>query len=103
MIGIALLLVLIIFELIADIFAKEWSLSGSLPKASVAFIAYFLANTAWLFAMRKGITLSRGAIIFSVASAILALIVGVLIYKEPTSKYQIVGAIFGIVALALLA
>ena len=103
MIGTIFLLALIGFEFFADIFAKQWSLSGSLAKLALAFLAYLLANSAWLWALRKGISLSRGALLFSVSSAILAFAIGVLIFKEPTSRFQLLGALFGIIALILLA
>ena len=102
MIGTILLITLIILELIADIFAKQWSIGGTRLKWILAFLAYMAANAAWLWAMRKGISLSKGALIFSIASAILALIVGIGIYKEEIGRFQILGIVLGIISLFLI-
>lgn len=103
MIWIFPLVILIVFEAIADIFAKEWSLGKrSGIYAVLALVAYLLANSSWLIALKNGSGLARGAIIFSVASAILAAIIGLLFYKEELSTVQIVGFFIGIVSIALL-
>ncbi|MEK7209130.1 MAG: EamA family transporter [Patescibacteria group bacterium] len=97
------LAVLVLFELIADVLAKEWSLRNyPLILATAALLGYLIANTSWLIALRYGSGLARGAIVFSVASAILATGVGLLVYKEQLSFIQIIGAMLGIVALILI-
>ncbi len=97
------LAILVFFEFLADIFAKEWSLRNY-PwwLAMFALISYLLANTSWLYALRSGSGLARGAIVFSVSSAILATLVGVLFYREELSQTQIVGSVLGIIALFLI-
>lgn len=94
--------ILIIFEAIADVLAKEWSLHGLWIRAAGALLAYLLANTFWLFALKNGSGLGRGAIIFSVASAILATIIGFVFYKENLTTLQIVGILIGIVSMVLI-
>jgi len=95
--------ILILFEAIADILAKEWSLgSRSIFYAVVALIAYMLANTSWLISLRYGSGLARGAIIFSVASAVLASIIGIIFYKESLSIVQIAGIALGVVSITLI-
>lgn len=94
--------ILILFEIVADIFAKEWSLHGHYIRWSGAILAYVLANTFWLFALKNGSGLARGAIIFSVASAILATMIGIVLYKEELSRMHIAGIIVGIVSLVLI-
>lgn len=96
------LILLILFESLADIIAKEYSLHGGKIRWAGAILGYVTANAFWLWALKSGSGLARGAIIFSVASAILAAIIGILLYKETLNKYQIIGVIFGIVALILI-
>jgi len=96
------LLLLIIFEAVADIFAKEWSMHGNMIRWIGAIASYVVANTFWLYALKNGSGLGRGAIIFSVASAILAAIIGFLFYKEQISKTQLFGVFFGIISLVLI-
>jgi len=93
---------LIIFEIIADIFAKNWSMQRTAWLAVASLACYLIANSFWLFALKNGSGLGRGAVIFSVATAIIAVILGILFYKEPANKLQIVGLFLGIVAIVLL-
>lgn len=92
---------LIAFEAIADIFAKQWSL-GSKYFWILALTAYMIGNIFWLFALKNGSGLSRGAIIFSLVSEMLAICIGLLYYHESVSRIQITGMILGIVSLFLI-
>lgn len=96
------LILLIILESVADIFAKEYSLKGSWYWWVLAIGGYIAANIFWLWAIRAGSGLAKGAIIFSVASAILAIILGVYIYGEQTNKFQFAGMIMGVISLMLI-
>lgn len=96
------LALLIFFEAVADIFAKNWSIHKSVWVAVTSLTFYLIANSFWLFALKNGAQLGRGAIIFSVASAIIAILLGVLLYKEPVSKLQTAGLILGVVSIILL-
>lgn len=92
---------LIAFEIIADILAKEWSLKFKPLFWIGAIIAYVIANAFWLFALKYGSGLARGAAIFSVATTIFAIIIGAF-YKESITQIQWVGISIGIVALILI-
>lgn len=97
------LIILVLFEAIADIFAKEWSLGKrSIMWAALSLVAYLLANSSWLIALKHGSGLARGAVIFSVASAVLAVIIGLVFYKERMSGMQIMGIAIGLISIILL-
>lgn len=96
------LIILIIFEALADVLAKTWSLKNVWWYGASALLAYVLANTFWLFALRQGAELGRGAVIFSVASAILAVIIGVVGYREHINYIQLIGMVLGIIALVFI-
>ena len=96
------LALLIFFEIIADIFSKEWALHGSWIFWIGAIAGYIIANIFWLFAIRGGSGLARGAVIFSVASAIIAVLLGVLLYKEHLNINQMIGVALGIISLILI-
>lgn len=103
MVWIIPLAILIFFEAIADIFAKEWSLGNrSIVYAVLSLLGYLLANSSWLIALKYGSGLARGAIIFSVASAILASVIGIVFYKEHLSLIQLVGVFLGIFSIILI-
>src|ERR1035437_5619303 len=93
---------LIIFEAVADIFAKEWSLKDNPVFWICSISGYIIANTFWLYAIKNGSGLARGATIFSVASAIIAILIGLVFYKESITTIQFVGMVVGIIAIILI-
>lgn len=92
----------IIFELIADVLSKEWSLRPRILFLIGGILFYLIANVAWLIALRYGVGLARGVSIFSVACAIMAIIIGYIFYKESISYIQFAGIILGAVSLILI-
>ena len=96
------LLLLVAFELIADVLAKQFAISGKPAFAVLSIAGFVAANTAWLASLRTGAELGRGAILFSVLSAIGAVFIGLVIYHEKASSLQLVGLVLGVVAVALL-
>ncbi len=96
------LLLLVAFELLADILAKQFSLNGRYIFAILSLIGFLAANTAWLISLRTGAELGKGAVLFSVLSGIGAVLIGVLVYHEKTTPWQVVGLILGIAAIACL-
>ena len=96
------IILLIIFELIADVFSKEYALKGTWPYWLAAIAGYIVANAFWLYAIRGGSGLARGAVLFSVGSAVFAVLIGIFIFKETVYVNQIIGTILGIIALFLI-
>ena len=92
----------VVFELIADVLSKQWSLTPSLLFLIGGIGFYLIANIAWLFSLRYGVGLARGVSIFSVVCAVVALIIGVVVYKESVSRVELFGIILGIVSLVLI-
>ncbi|NCB20818.1 MAG: hypothetical protein EOM88_02755 [Clostridia bacterium] len=83
----------------ADIFAKNWSLSRHWYLAAISLLMYLTANSFWLVALKNGSGLGRGAIVFSLFSAIIAVLLSVFIYHESFSRLQALGLVMGILAL----
>ncbi|GER86693.1 hypothetical protein KDW_08550 [Dictyobacter vulcani] len=96
------LLILVAFELVADILAKQFAISGKYTFAILSIAGFIAANAAWLVSLRTGAELGKGAVLFSVLSAIGAVIVAVLIYHEKVTTYQVVGLVLGVIAIAFL-
>ena len=96
------LLLLVVFEACADIVAKYFSITNKLYIAIAALGLYVIGNIFWLVSLKNGAELATGAIIFSVASEVLAILIGLLIYHEEISKLQGIGLILGIISLVLL-
>ena len=96
------LAILIFFEFVADVLAKKWSLLGGAVLAGGALAAYMLANTFWLFALKNGSGLARGATIFAVGSTVVAILIGIIMYHESVTRAQFVGMVLGIVSLVFI-
>ncbi|MFO0743684.1 MAG: EamA family transporter [Candidatus Paceibacterota bacterium] len=94
--------ILVFFEMVADILAKNWSLRGGWYLASFSLLGYMLANVFWLFALKNGSGLTKGAIIFSISSAVVATILGVFFYKEDISTIQMIGVFLGLISLIFI-
>lgn len=96
------LLLLVAFELVADILAKQFSLDGKLVLAILSIVGFVAANIAWIISLRTGAELSKGAVLFSILSGIGAVVIGIFVYHEEVGPFQIVGLILGIAAIAFL-
>jgi multidrug transporter EmrE-like cation transporter len=96
------LLLLVAFELLADICAKQFGLTGKVLFGVLSILGYVVANLAWLLSLRSGAQLGRGSIIFATLSGVGALLLGLLVYHEPVSVPQVIGMVLGIGAIALL-
>ncbi len=96
------LLLLVAFELVADILAKQFAQNGRYVFAALALLGFVAANTAWLVSLRIGAELGKGAVLFSVLSGIGAVAIGVLLYHEKITPWQVIGLVLGIAAIAFL-
>jgi glucose uptake protein GlcU len=93
---------LVVFEAIADYFAGGYGEKGKFYFAFLAILFYVIGNISWLIAIRQGSGLTKGAIIFSVASAVLATIIGIVVYKETITTTQAIGVVIGLVSIVLV-
>jgi len=96
------LLLLVAFELVADILAKQFGVSGKFVFAVLSILGYVVANIAWLISLRTGGELGKGAILFALLSGIGAVLIGLLVYQERVSPYQFIGLILGVAAIGFL-
>lgn len=97
------IVMLILFEATADYFATKRGNGGQ--KAIIAFTAiffYIVCNTFWLFALKNGVGLGKGNIIFAVWSSIMAIALWIFIFHEHYSPIQMAGLALGIVSLLLV-
>jgi uncharacterized membrane protein len=96
------LIILVLLEATADIISKTWQIKGGWYFAALALLAYLAANAFWLLSLKNGAHLSKGAVLFSVMSAVLAVIIGVVVYKENLNTVQTVGLVLGIISIAFI-
>jgi multidrug transporter EmrE-like cation transporter len=96
------LLVLVAFELVADVLAKQFAINGKLVFGVLSIGGYVLANIAWLISLRSGGSLSRGSVIFAALSGVIAVVLGLFVFHEKASHYQLIGMALGIAAIVFL-
>lgn len=68
----------------------------------LAIAGYIIANVFWLYSIRNGSGLARGTVLFSLCSAIFAVLIGFLVYHETVDKIELIGVSLGIFAIALI-
>jgi drug/metabolite transporter (DMT)-like permease len=56
----------------------------------------------WLYSMRKGSGLARGAVLFSIGSAVAAVLIGTLMYGEKIGRAEMAGIFVGLIAIVLI-
>lgn len=93
---------LVVFEAIADIFSKEYSLQGTQKYWALATVVYLVANIFWLYSIRNGSGLARGAVLFALGSAIVAIIIGFFMYNEEVGRVELIGILLGILSISLI-
>jgi len=90
---------------LADYFIK---LAGNGPKYInyttffIGMIIYALTAFGWFYVM-KHIKLSTLGIFYSVTTVILLTLVGTIIFKEHLNIYEIIGIVFGVISIIILA
>lgn len=93
----------ITLELIADVIAKEFSLHGGGWRMALAVAFVVAGNVTWQFMLKTGgVGLARAGLLFAVGVAVGATLIGVFGYGEGLTDRQKLGAVLGVVVLALL-
>ena len=96
------LFLLIVFEIVADVFAKQYSIENKMLFFIIALFFYVIANVSWLISMNKKSQLAISANIFSVSTGLIALLIGCLLYGESITVRQLAGIILGIISIILI-
>lgn len=90
-------------EISADYLSKLWSVKGGWLLVVMSLMAYLASGVFWLFALKSGAGLARGVAIFSVLSAVIAILIGLFIFDEKLPVHGYVGIALGLASIALLA
>jgi small multidrug resistance pump len=92
------------FGVLGDYFLKRASLQDYPVKTwtfVVGFTVYASTAFGWLFVMRY-LKLGTIGVVYSVSMIVLLTLTGVIVFGESISKYEVLGVILAIAALALL-
>jgi drug/metabolite transporter (DMT)-like permease len=84
-----------------DYLAKKWSLEPGWASISGALGCYFFSSFFYLLTLtRKGLVVS--CVIWSIASIIAFLFVGLVVFHETLSGAQLIGVVLGTISLLIL-
>ncbi len=84
-----------------DYLAKKWSLAPSWGLLTSALGCYLVSSFFYLQTLlRKGLVIS--SLIWSIASIIAFLFVGLVVFRETLSTVQLLGVVAGIISVLLL-
>jgi multidrug transporter EmrE-like cation transporter len=91
----------LIFEVIADIFLKKWSLGSKSWLLAIGLGLYFVGTIFWAFSLRHEV-LSKAVSIFTVLNLILVVMAGVIIFNDHLSTANKIGIALGICSVILI-
>lgn len=90
-----------LFYSVAEYFSKMYA-NGVPYVIIVAFIAYIACTAFWFPALKNNNQLVVMAFIWSIAQALITMVIGILMFKEHLNIMQTAGTVLAIGALALL-
>lgn len=93
---------LMIFEIVGNIFTGLFGSIRNLLLIPLILIAYTVANYFWLQALKRGSGLARGTLYFGVGVVIVSTIIGFAIYEEGLTVLKLMGIGTGVISLFLL-
>lgn len=98
---IILIMFAVIFEVIADILFKYWTINTKNLLLIGGVILYSIGTVIWAYSLKYEY-LSKAITIFTIINLIAVVLVGLLIFKEDISMINKIGLILGIVSVILI-
>lgn len=97
----ALIIFAVIFEVIADILFKYWTLNTKNLFLVGGVILYSIGTLIWAFSLKYEY-LSKAITIFTVVNLIVVVLVGIFLFKEDLSMINKLGLLLGIISVILI-
>ncbi|MEY2664505.1 MAG: Small Multidrug Resistance protein [Candidatus Parcubacteria bacterium] len=91
----------VIFEVIADILFKYWTLNTKHLFLIGGVILYSIGTVIWAFSLKYEY-LSKAITIFTILNLVAIVLIGVLVFKEDLSLINTFGIILGIISVILI-
>lgn len=98
---VVLIAVAVVFEIVADVLLKRWSIENRWPVLAGGLLLYFIGTVFWAYSLRYE-QLSRAIVIFTVVNLVVISLVGVLLFDEKLSLWNKAGIGLGVVSVLLL-
>jgi multidrug transporter EmrE-like cation transporter len=81
---------------------RFWADGASIRFSVVGILLFNIGTLFWLWAMRNGMPLSRGTVVFGMLNLILETMAGLMLFGERLTTVQWVGVVLSIVSLVLI-
>jgi multidrug transporter EmrE-like cation transporter len=91
----------VIFEAVADILFKYWSINTKNIFLVGGVVLYSIGTIIWAFSLKYKY-LSKAIIIFTVLNLIVVVLIGIFIFKEGLSLTNKLGILLGVVSVILI-
>lgn len=98
----AWIVVAVVFYVLSEYWSKLWSVRGTSLLAVLVYVGYGMTTLAWLGLMSHRSQLVVMSLSWQVCGALIAVLVGAVIFSEKLSVWQWCGVALGIVSTALL-
>lgn len=99
--SVLLILVAVIFETVADVLFKKWSIESRNMILYAGLALYFIGTVIWAYSLKFNY-LSKSITIFSVLNLIAVIAVGVIFFNEHLTLLHKIGIGLGIASVVLL-
>jgi multidrug transporter EmrE-like cation transporter len=90
-----------VFEILADFLFKKWTLMNNRLFLAFGILSYLVSTVIWAFSLREE-SLSKAIAMFTILSLILIVLMGVFVFNEHLSGWNILGIALGVVSIILI-
>ena len=99
--GLLLIAVAVLFEIIADILFKYWSMNSRTVFIVIGLIIYSVGTIIWAYSLKFN-NLSKAITIFTVLNLIVIVLIGYYLFKEEVSFTNVIGILLGVISVILV-
>lgn len=91
----------VIIEIAADVLFKKWSLTNNGWLFAIGIVIYLAGTVLWAFSLKYEY-FSKAVAVFAILNLIIAVLAGVIIFKDDLSAINKTGIALGIISIILI-
>ena len=96
-----LVVVAVMFEVVADILFKKWSMGNKNILLAIGLTIYIVGTIFWAVSLKYEY-LSKAIAVFTILNLIILVLAGIILFKENLSLVNKIGIILGILSIILI-
>jgi len=96
-----LVFVAVMFEVVADILFKKWSIENKNILLAIGLAIYFVGTIFWAVSLKYE-HLSKAIAVFTILNLVILVLAGIILFKENLSLANKIGIILGILSIILI-